>query len=195
MPLDLITKSLTTADNQPTIGGTRYNRIFRLFRLLRMYRLIKILRLFKLIKAAKTGGSMRRIMSKINLNLGLFRMVNVLISVLYINHLLCCLWFFAARIDDGPETWVSRMDLRDASPVRQYIAGYYWALQTLTTVGYGDIHPYTSLERIIAIAWMLSGVGFYSFTIGNLSNILSNIDKRALILKVNFNNADLINAI
>jgi hypothetical protein len=54
----------------------------------------------------------------------------------------------------------------------------------LTTVGFGDIPPKTFLERIVSIAWMIIGVGFYSFTIGNLSTILANIDKKSAVLKV-----------
>lgn len=54
----------------------------------------------------------------------------------------------------------------------------------MTTVGYGDIAPLTTAERIIAIIWMMVGVGFYSFTIGNLSTILAHIDRRSSALKV-----------
>lgn len=38
--------------------------------------------------------------------------------------------------------------------------GVWWALTTMTTVGYGDIYPHTSLGRAIAIAVMLVGIGF-----------------------------------
>jgi hypothetical protein len=52
----------------------------------------------------------------------------------------------------------------------------YWAFSTLTTVGFGDISAKTIPEKIIAIIWMIFGVGFYSFTIGNLSKIIASID-------------------
>jgi len=51
-------------------------------------------------------------------------------------------------------------------------------------VGYGDIEPGTPIERIIAILWMIVGVGIYSFTIGNLSSLLYTMDRRDTILKV-----------
>jgi voltage-gated potassium channel Kch len=51
----------------------------------------------------------------------------------------------------------------------QYLAAIYWALQTLTTVGFGDIVAVSTTEKIITIFWMIFGIGFYSFTIGNLS--------------------------
>ena len=58
-----------------------------------------------------------------------------------------------------------------------------WALATLTTVGYGDITAYTIEERTLALIWMVVGVGFYSFNIGNLSAMISTIDFKAAQLQ------------
>lgn len=38
--------------------------------------------------------------------------------------------------------------------------GVWWALTTVTTVGYGDLSPQTDAGRIIAIVVMLVGIGF-----------------------------------
>jgi voltage-gated potassium channel len=38
--------------------------------------------------------------------------------------------------------------------------GVWWAIVTVTTVGYGDITPKTDAGRVIAIVVMLSGIGF-----------------------------------
>lgn len=46
--------------------------------------------------------------------------------------------------------------------------GLWWAITTLTTVGYGDIYPTTTQGRYIAIGLMVSGIcvlGFVSATI------------------------------
>ena len=56
--------------------------------------------------------------------------------------------------------------------------------QTLTTVGYGDIPVGTTEEQVFAMILMIGGVGFYSYTIGNLSSIFANIDSRQSKLKV-----------
>jgi len=55
----------------------------------------------------------------------------------------------------------------------------YRAIQTLTTVGYGDVHAVTTLEKVMSLIWMIFGVGFYSFTIGNLSSIINSINAKA----------------
>ena len=44
------------------------------------------------------------------------------------------------------------------------VEGMWWALVTLTTVGYGDITPVTIGGRVTAALLMLSGIGVLSFT-------------------------------
>jgi voltage-gated potassium channel len=41
--------------------------------------------------------------------------------------------------------------------------GLWWALTTVTTVGYGDVYPHTGIGRVIAAVVMLSGIGFVAF--------------------------------
>ena len=64
-----------------------------------------------------------------------------------------------------------------------YLASMYWAFQTLTTVGYGDISICTDIEKFVAIMWMCFGVAFYSFTIGNFTNLVNQIDTREKALR------------
>lgn len=65
------------------------------------------------------------------------------------------------------------MNMQDDDNFTLYITSVYWTVQTITTVGFGDIPAVTVSEKIIAIGWMIVGVGFYSFTNGNLSSIMA----------------------
>ena len=45
----------------------------------------------------------------------------------------------------------------------------------------------TLIEKMLAITWMIIGVGFYSFTIGNLSSIMAQLDIKASKLQAKMN--------
>jgi voltage-gated potassium channel len=47
--------------------------------------------------------------------------------------------------------------------------GLWWAVQTVTTVTYGDIFPTTALGRIVATVVMTAGIGFVALLTGALA--------------------------
>ena len=53
-------------------------------------------------------------------------------------------------------------------------SGMWFALVTLTTVGYGDYSPQTEVEIAVAIVLMLAGVVFFSFIMSSMNDILTN---------------------
>ena len=48
----------------------------------------------------------------------------------------------------------------DASEFKGYWDGIWWAVVTVTTVGYGDLYPTTVAGRIVAMLLMFVGIGF-----------------------------------
>jgi voltage-gated potassium channel len=58
-------------------------------------------------------------------------------------------------------------------------AGVYWAIVTMTTVGYGDISPETALGRVLASVLMLLGYGIIAIPTGVVTSeiVRAGVDK------------------
>lgn len=77
------------------------------------------------------------------------------------------------RDDLNTETFFMAYDHIDR--VRYLIAMIYFAFTTLSTVGFGDMHPKSDFERAFNIIIFVSGVSIFSYFMGNLIEILQNI--------------------
>lgn len=160
-----------------------YNTLLRLLRLPRLYKLFRLARILKALKRTAYSSASDRIQEFLQMNSRLLKLLKFLISVFLCVHLMACLWFFTARLDTfDPDTWVMRYGYIDDPIWSQYLTSIYWTVTTVVTVGYGDISARTSKEMILAIAWMIIGVGFYSFTIGSLASFLTVVDGREAVL-------------
>lgn len=58
-----------------------------------------------------------------------------------------------------------------------YAVAIYWSVQTVTTVGYGDVGSVTILEKILCVVIMVFGVIAFSFANGSLASIMQNYDQ------------------
>jgi voltage-gated potassium channel Kch len=60
--------------------------------------------------------------------------------------------------------------LSDPSSIQSLASGFWWSLQTVTTVGYGDVVPASSFGRFTAAIVMLVGLSFLSVTTAAVTN-------------------------
>ena len=75
----------------------------------------------------------------------------------------------------------------DTKDFHSFWDGVWWAVVTVTTVGYGDVTPTTVTGRVVAVALMLVGIGFLAVLTATIASRFVKQDREdetAEILKV-----------
>ena len=117
------------------------------FRLLKLVRLLRTLRAFRVFKAVRYSKSIRLLKGVFHTSrkplftVGLLALGYILISALVV---------FNAE----PETFETFFD------------AVYWATVSLTTMGYGDIYPVTTIGRIITMVSSIFGIAIIALPSG-----------------------------
>jgi hypothetical protein len=86
-------------------------------------------------------------------------------------HVSSCIFIMIASVeDDSVIKWVDKF--QDMDDFELYVVSCYFVLTTTATVGYGDIFPVSTFERLYCMVLMLIGVLTFTFISGALSSIL-----------------------
>lgn len=126
-------------------------RSLRALRLLRVFRVLKVARYSRALDTL--GEAVRRAWPEL-VAVGFIAVVVILISAMGL---------YYAEHDAQPEVY------------RSIPHSLWWAVVTLTTVGYGDVYPVTVAGRWIAGAIMLLGIGLVAVPAGIISSTLTEI--------------------
>jgi len=183
LPLGIL--DLFTGSEEANTG--HYNTLLRLTRLRSIPKLFRLSRIAKMFKHYQKSSMIESVQAMFNLSYAFMRLVTSLLMIVVTVHLFACFWYLVAKIEDfGPDTWVSRYGYMECEVFTCYLTSLYWVLTTLTSIGYGDISPYTNLEIVFGLVWMVCSLYFISFSISNMSNLAkdSDIKRRALSRKV-----------
>mmetsp|Transcript_20753 Transcript_20753/g.34210 ORF Transcript_20753/g.34210 Transcript_20753/m.34210 type:complete len:733 (-) Transcript_20753:75-2273(-) len=127
-------------------------------------RWLRAFKLFRLCRALRLS----RIKSQLQLRSGMDSTVSAGLqfcaSAFLCAHWICCLWFAIgkAAVVRGHVSWLGEVQLEDGSVGDQYTASLYWALTSMSTIGYGDISAESMAERLFSCAVMVVGTSFYS---------------------------------
>jgi voltage-gated potassium channel len=126
----------------------------RLLASLRLVRLVRLLRLLRLTAIVTRAIQRERVVS----SGATFRLVALLTLVIVVLS-----GSVEALVDSGdfPSTW----------------DGIWWAVVTVTTVGYGDVYPTTVEGRVIAMVVMLFGIGFLSVLTATIASRFIKTDR------------------
>jgi voltage-gated potassium channel len=125
------------------IPGTRFLDVIRILRMLRIFRVMKM------VQYVNDGDLLLNALAASRRKIGIF-LFTVLTLVVILGSLM--------YVIEGTENGFTSI------PV-----GIYWAVVTLTTVGYGDISPQTGLGQTLAACIMIIGYSIIAVPTGILS--------------------------
>lgn len=156
-------------------------RSLSLLRILRMFRLVRLLRLLKV------GEYVTTLEEAFDINLRPLRILQLVMKMAFIAHLLACCWFWVGTHPSSPEeaTWVSTYDggaALEGEVSEQYLFAIYWALTTLTTVGYGDITPTNDFERTFVTCSLLIGSLVFAYILGDVASLFATLDRQSAMV-------------
>lgn len=165
---------------QVILDSSSWGGLVKLSKLPRLYRLMKIMKLVRLFKVLKNRNKVLSCLECFaKLSAGMERLIYFLLGFLTICHLIACFLYFISRFNsDNINNWVYKYGIEDETVGEKYLASVYWTITTLCTIGYGDITPASDIERGLVIFVELAGVFFYSYTIGTITSLMAEMDKR-----------------
>ena len=147
------------------------------------FKLIRIMRLPKFIKildVSKFDSLLDVILE--NAAKYVYKIIRLIIIAITLTYFLGCLWYyitFKNFFGDAVEsTFYGVYELEKFAKIRRLVMCCYFALTTLSTVGYGDLVPQTNFEKIAGIIIMILGIAFFSYIMGNFNDVLINYDKK-----------------
>lgn len=129
--------------------------------ILRSFRFIRVFRVFKLFSFLNEGylllESIRQSLTKI------------LVYFLFVCILVICIGTLMFIVEGGTD-----------EAFKDLPTSIYWAIVTLTTVGYGDITPVTAFGRFLASLVMILGYTIIAIPTGIVSATMIDVTKQAV---------------
>ncbi|GAA0140937.1 ion channel [Lithospermum erythrorhizon] len=139
------------------------------FGLLRLWRLRRVSKMFARLEKDR------------NYSYFWIRCLKLICVTLFAVHSAACFYYLiAARHKNPKNTWIALVfeNFHDVGLLDRYITSVYWSITTLTTTGYGDLHPVNQKEMVFDIFYMLFNLGLNSYIIGNMTNLVVHVTSR-----------------
>ncbi|EWS72989.1 cation channel family protein (macronuclear) [Tetrahymena thermophila SB210] len=137
--------------------------------------LLRLFTLFRLLKELDQANFLKEKYGNI------FELLKLSGCIFLFAHLACCCWYALAVYEDDigiQNTWLKKdiqnyeLDLNLNLKLQGYVAGIYYCIVTMTTIGFGDISPITYRERIFTLIFCILSCFLFAFTMGSIGEIV-----------------------
>lgn len=112
------------------------------------------------------------------------RILRSCITIVFICHSMGCLWCTLAVCGEEDCTWFAELTVTKGGPdysvgnlASMYTCAIYWAVFTLTGIGYGDIVPVLPIEYISATLCMFIGSLTWAWVTANIVSIVATMNQ------------------
>lgn len=108
-----------------------------------------------------------------------YELIKLVVLVLIMAHIFGCGFHYLAilQIESGMESWLGKFDLQGASIDERYISSIYFTFISMITVGYGDIYPTTTAERLYVLIMTVFTTGVFGYSVNKISSIFSTLNQ------------------
>jgi hypothetical protein len=149
----------------------------KVLKMLKIFRFLRILKLLRIFKLQKIMMAFEEVVASDSVLFCIY-MFKIMATAFFIAHWMACFYWAVGVYEAGrnANSWIKRcsITLIDDVETKQYVDSLYWALQTMMTVGYGDlVTPVTTNERIFVTSAMVIGVGVYTYVLNYISKMVS----------------------
>ncbi|KAL0924588.1 hypothetical protein M5K25_005430 [Dendrobium thyrsiflorum] len=144
---------------------------------------VRYLLWLRLCRVRKVIGFFQQMEKDIRINYLFTRIVKLIVVELYCTHTAACIFYYlATTLPQSKEgyTWIGSLKLGDHSYQnfrqidfwRRYLTSLYFAIVTMATVGYGDIHAVNIREMVFIMIYVSFDMILGAYLIGNMTALI-----------------------
>ncbi|XP_060213165.1 potassium channel SKOR-like isoform X3 [Lycium barbarum] len=144
---------------------------------------VRYLLWIRLSRVRRVTNFFTKMEKDIRINYFFTRILKLIVVELYCTHTAACIFYFLATTlppEKEGYTWIGSLTLGDYSYSdfrhidlwRRYITSLYFAIITMATVGYGDIHAVNLREMIFVMVYVSFDMILGAYLIGNMTALM-----------------------
>ncbi|XP_076919720.1 potassium channel KOR1-like [Bidens hawaiensis] len=144
---------------------------------------VRYLLWIRLSRALRVTEFFETLEKDIRINYLLTRIIKLFVVELYCTHTAACIFYYlATTLPPTKEgyTWIGSLKMgdysysqfRDIDLWTRYITSLYFAIVTMATVGYGDIHAVNNREMIFIIIYISGDMILGAYLLGNMAALI-----------------------